>query len=125
MSEGAQNLLPYEETFKAEHQNSFYAITKKSTENIAHSYSHNFSLPITMLRFFKVYGPWSRSDMAFFKFTKAILANRTIEVFNDGKMKRDFTYIEDLVQAIFHLISRVPKNKKNLCLCNREMYRLR
>ena len=110
---GDQKLLPYKETSKADHQMSFYAATKKSTENIAHSYSHLFSLPITMLRFFTVYGPWGRPDMAFFKFTKAILENRAIEVFNYGKMKRDFTYIEDLTEAIFHLISKVPKNTEN------------
>ena len=110
---GDQKLLPYKETSKADHQMSFYAATKKSTENIAHSYSHLFSIPITMLRFFTVYGPWGRPDMAFFKFTKAILENRAIEVFNYGKMKRDFTYIEDLTEAIFHLISKVPKNGEN------------
>ena len=110
---GAQKLLPYDEALKADHQMSFYAATKKSTENIAHSYSHNFSLPITMLRFFTVYGPWGRPDMAFFKFTKAILENRSIEVYNYGKMKRDFTYIDDLTEAIFHLIYEIPKNSGN------------
>lgn len=105
---GANTEMPYQETQKADHQVSFYAATKKSTENMAHSYAHLFDLPITMFRFFTVYGPWGRPDMAPYKFTKAILAGETIDVYNYGNMKRDFTYVEDLVEAIRLLIDAVP-----------------
>lgn len=105
---GANTLMPYEETMKADHQMSFYAATKKSTEAMAHSYAHLFDLPITMFRFFTVYGPWGRPDMALFKFTKAILKNDPIDVYNYGDMKRDFTYVDDLVKAIRSLIDAVP-----------------
>lgn len=105
---GANTEMPYQETQKADHQVSFYAATKKSTENMAHSYAHLFGLPITMFRFFTVYGPWGRPDMAPFKFTKAILAGEPIDVYNYGDMKRDFTYVEDLVEAIYLLIDTVP-----------------
>ena len=105
---GANSEMPYKETVKADHQMSFYAATKKSTENMAHSYAHLFDLPITMFRFFTVYGPWGRPDMALFKFTKAILEGKPIDVYNYGDMKRDFTYVEDLVHAIRLLIDAVP-----------------
>jgi UDP-glucuronate 4-epimerase len=105
---GANTDMPYCETDKADHQMSFYAATKKSTENMAHSYAHLFGLPITMFRFFTVYGPWGRPDMALFKFTKAILDDKPIDVYNFGDMKRDFTYVEDLVHAIRLLIDAVP-----------------
>jgi UDP-glucuronate 4-epimerase len=105
---GANTEMPYQETQKADHQVSFYAATKKSTENMAHSYAHLFDLPITMFRFFTVYGPWGRPDMAPYKFTKAILAGETIDVYNYGDMKRDFTYVDDLVEAIRLLIDAVP-----------------
>ena len=105
---GVQFQKPYFETFKADHQMSFYAATKKSNESFSHSYSHLYTLPITMLRFFTVYGPWGRPDMALFKFTQSIINKKPIEVFNFGKMKRDFTYIDDLVEAIFRLFSKVP-----------------
>lgn len=105
---GANTEMPYRETDKADHQMSFYAATKKATENMAHSYAHLFDLPITMFRFFTVYGPWGRPDMALFKFTKAILEDRPIDVYNYGNMKRDFTYIEDLVEAIRLLIDVAP-----------------
>lgn len=105
---GANTEMPYRETDKADHQMSFYAATKKATENMAHSYAHLFGLPVTMFRFFTVYGPWGRPDMALFKFTKAILEGRPIDVYNFGKMKRDFTYIDDLVQAIRLLIDSPP-----------------
>lgn len=109
---GANKDLPYKENARADHQLSFYAATKKSTENMAHSYSHLFGLPITMFRFFTVYGPWGRPDMALFKFTKAILDGDPIDVYNQGKMSRDFTYIDDLVSAVWRLIDSVPKNGK-------------
>jgi UDP-glucuronate 4-epimerase len=105
---GANQEMPYKETAKADHQLSFYAATKKATETMAHSYAHLFDLPITMFRFFTVYGPWGRPDMALFKFTKAILEGRPIDVYNHGRMRRDFTYIEDLVEGIRLLIEAVP-----------------
>lgn len=104
----ANTQMPYRETDKADHQMSFYAATKKATENMAHSYAHLFDLPVTMFRFFTVYGPWGRPDMALFKFTKAILEGHPIDVYNYGDMKRDFTYIEDLVDAIHLLIDTPP-----------------
>lgn len=105
---GANTHMPYTETDKADHQMSFYAATKKANENMAHSYAHLFELPITMFRFFTVYGPWGRPDMALFKFTKAILEGKPIDVYNFGDMKRDFTYVEDLVEGIRLLIDAVP-----------------
>ena len=105
---GANKKMPYKETAKVDTQMSFYAATKKSTENIAHSYAHLFHLPITMLRFFTVYGPWGRPDMALFKFTKAILDGEKIDVFNYGKLTRDFTYIDDIVEGIRLLIDIIP-----------------
>jgi UDP-glucuronate 4-epimerase len=87
---------------------SFYAATKKATEAMAHSYAHLYELPITMFRFFTVYGPWGRPDMALFKFTKAILNGDPIDVYNHGDMKRDFTYIDDLVRAIRLLVDAAP-----------------
>lgn len=108
---GASEQMPYKETVKADHQMSFYAATKKATENMAHSYSHLFGLPITMFRFFTVYGPWGRPDMALFKFTKAIFDGDPIDVYNDGQMSRDFTFVDDLVNSISLLINKVPENK--------------
>jgi len=105
---GANTQMPYRETDKADHQMSFYAATKKATETMAHSYAHLFDLPVTMFRFFTVYGPWGRPDMALFKFTKAILSGDPIDVYNHGNMKRDFTYIDDLVEGIRRLIEAVP-----------------
>lgn len=105
---GANTVMPYAETVKADHQMSFYAATKKATESMAHSYAHLFGLPVTMFRFFTVYGPWGRPDMALFKFTRAILAGEPIDVYNHGDMKRDFTYVTDLVAAILLLIDAVP-----------------
>jgi len=106
---GANTVMPYVETARADHQMSFYAATKKATEAMAHSYAHLYDLPITMFRFFTVYGPWGRPDMALFKFTKAILNGDAIDVYNHGDMKRDFTYIDDLVHAIRLLIDAAPR----------------
>lgn len=106
---GANEDMPYKETTKADSQMSFYAATKKSTENMAHSYAHLFDLPITMFRFFTVYGPWGRPDMALFKFTKAILNGDAIDVYNHGDMSRDFTYIDDLVSGMRLLIDAIPE----------------
>lgn len=100
---GANTEMPYCETDKADTQMSFYAATKKATEAMAHSYAHLYRLPVTMFRFFTVYGPWGRPDMAYFKFVKAILEGRSIDVYNHGRMKRDFTFIEDLIEAIWRL----------------------
>ena len=97
---GANESMPYKEIDKADHQMSFYAATKKSTENMAHSYSHLFNIPVTMFRFFTVYGPWGRPDMAHFKFTKAIFNSEAIDVYNQGEMSRDFTYIDDLITGM-------------------------
>jgi len=105
---GANTEMPYRETMKADHQMSFYAATKKATEAMAHSYAHLFGLPVTMFRFFTVYGPWGRPDMALFKFTRAMLAGEPIDVYNHGEMMRDFTFVEDLVEAVRRLIDAVP-----------------
>lgn len=109
---GASDTMPYKETMKADFQMSFYAATKKATENISHSYSHLFDLPITMFRFFTVYGPWGRPDMALFKFTDAVLRGKPIDVYNFGNMKRDFTYIDDLIRAIILLLDNRPHAPK-------------
>ncbi len=105
---GANTDMPYTERDKADTQMSFYAATKKATEAMAHSYAHLYGLPVTMFRFFTVYGPWGRPDMAHFKFTRAILENRPIDVYNHGEMSRDFTYIDDLIDGISGLIDAVP-----------------
>ena len=105
---GANEDMPFKETAKSDCQMSFYAATKKSTENMAHSYSHLFELPITMFRFFTVYGPWGRPDMALFKFTEAIFNRNAINVYNHGNMMRDFTYIDDLVNGVRLLIDVIP-----------------
>ncbi|MFI8667042.1 NAD-dependent epimerase/dehydratase family protein [Qipengyuania sp. NPDC077410] len=105
---GANTQMPYCETMKADHQMSFYAATKKATEAMAHSYAHLYDLPVTMFRFFTVYGPWGRPDMALFKFTKAMLNGEAIDVYNNGEMMRDFTYVDDLVEAVRRLIDAPP-----------------
>ncbi|MDO9640242.1 MAG: NAD-dependent epimerase/dehydratase family protein [Pseudotabrizicola sp.] len=105
---GANTRMPYAETDRATHPMSFYAATKIATEAMAHSYAHLFGLPVTMFRFFTVYGPWGRPDMALFKFTKAILNGDPIDVYNHGDMQRDFTYVDDLIEGITRLITAVP-----------------
>jgi len=105
---GANKKSPFQEIDKTDHQVSFYAATKKSTESLAHSYSSLWGLPITMLRFFTVYGPWGRPDMAYFKFTKKILEEKKIDIYNKGKMYRDYTYIDDIVDGIYKLINKPP-----------------
>ena len=106
---GANKTIPFKEKDKTESQLSIYAATKKSNESMAHSYSNIWKIPITMLRFFTVYGPWGRPDMALFKFTKGILKNKKIDIYNYGKMYRDFTYIDDIVNGIRLLINKPPK----------------
>ena len=105
---GANKKIPFQELDKTDHQISFYAATKKSTESLAHSYSSLWKLPITMLRFFTVYGPYGRPDMAYFKFTKNILKGKKIDVFNKGKMYRDYTYIDDITDGIYRLLNKTP-----------------
>lgn len=106
---GANTEMPYVETMRADHQVSPYAATKKSTEVLAHAHSHLFDLPITMFRFFTVYGPWGRPDMAYYLFADAIRKGEPIKVFNHGKMRRDFVFIDDLVEAIFRLFDATPQ----------------
>ncbi len=105
---GANTEQPYTETDKADFPLSFYAATKKAAEAMTHSYAHLFDLPITMFRFFTVYGPWGRPDMALFKFVKAMLEGRPIDVYNHGDMRRDFTYIDDLADAVCRLVEVPP-----------------
>jgi UDP-glucuronate 4-epimerase len=105
---GANELMPYAEFHKTDLQISFYAATKKANEVMAHAWAHIHGLPITMFRFFTVYGPWGRPDMALFKFTKAILSGQPIDVYNHGQMWRDFTYVGDLVRGIRLLMEAVP-----------------
>jgi UDP-glucuronate 4-epimerase len=103
---GLNSALPFDESQTTDHPVSLYAATKKANELMAHSYAHLFGIPMTGLRFFTVYGPWARPDMALFKFTKTILAGETIQVFNHGKMVRDFTYIDDIVEGVIRVIDR-------------------
>ncbi len=105
---GANTAMPYAETHAADHPMSFYAATKKANEAMAHSYAHLYAIPTTMFRFFTVYGPWGRPDMALFKFVKAILAGEPIDIYNHGDMRRDFTYVDDLVEGISRLIDVPP-----------------
>ena len=105
---GANEEMPFAETQKADTQLTIYAATKKASESMGHAYAHLWSIPTTMFRFFTVYGPWGRPDMALFKFVEAILQDCPIEVYNHGEMFRDFTYIADLVQAIRLLIDTPP-----------------
>ncbi len=106
---GANTRLPFSVHDNVDHPVSLYAATKKSNELMAHSYSHLFRLPTTGLRFFTVYGPWGRPDMAMFIFAKAILEGRPIKLFNHGRMQRDFTYVDDVVEAIIRLVDRAPQ----------------
>ena len=103
---GASRRVPFSEHSVADHPVSFYAATKKANEAMAHSYAHLYRIPCTGLRFFTVYGPWGRPDMALFKFTDAILAGRPIQVFNNGNMVRDFTYVDDVVQGIVKVLDQ-------------------
>jgi len=110
---GLNKNMPFSVHNNVDHPVSLYAASKKSNELMAHAYSHLFNIPVTGLRFFTVYGPWGRPDMALFIFTKAILNNEPIQVFNHGKMERDFTYIDDIVNGISHMIEKTPKPNKN------------
>ncbi len=103
---GGNTVMPFSEHHGVDHPVSLYAATKKANELMAHTYSHLFGLPTTGLRFFTVYGPWGRPDMALFLFTRAILEGRPIDVFNEGKMQRDFTYIDDIVEGVLRVLDR-------------------
>lgn len=106
---GSNTRMPFSVHDNVDHPVSLYAATKKSNELMAHTYSHLFGIPTTGLRFFTVYGPWGRPDMALFLFTKAILAGKPIDVYNQGNMRRDFTYIDDIVEGIVRVTDRVPQ----------------
>ncbi|MDC1236516.1 SDR family NAD(P)-dependent oxidoreductase [Pelagibacteraceae bacterium] len=127
---GANTKMPFTEIEKADTQLTIYAATKKANESMAHSYAYLWKIPTTMLRFFTVYGPWGRPDMALFKFVSAILNNKPIDIYNNGEMYRDFTYIDDLVNGIKSLIDAIPststdKNISNLdSLSNVAPYRV-
>ena len=110
---GANTRMPFSVHDNVDHPISLYAATKKANELMAHTYSHLYRLPVTGLRFFTVYGPWGRPDMALFLFTKAILNGQPINVFNFGKMRRDFTYIDDIVEGIVRLLDRPPSPNTN------------
>ncbi len=106
---GGNTRLPFTESDNIDHPVSLYAASKKSNELFAHTYSHLFGIPTTGLRFFTVYGPWGRPDMALFLFTKAILEGRPVDVFNNGQMQRDFTYIDDIVEGVVRVMDRAPE----------------
>ncbi|KKK33918.1 protein CapI [Salinicoccus sediminis] len=106
---GANTVKPFSTTDNIDHPLSLYAATKKANELMAHTYSHLYGLPTTGLRFFTVYGPWGRPDMALFKFTKAILADMPIDVYNNGNMLRDFTYVDDIVESVVRLMGITPQ----------------
>lgn len=105
---GASTQMPFSVQRGADHPLSMYGVSKRTNELMAHSYSYLFGLPTTGLRFFTVYGPWGRPDMVLFKFTKAILEGRPIDVFNNGHMKRDFTYIDDVVESVVRVMNVIP-----------------
>lgn len=105
---GANETMPFVETDRAMHPMTLYAATKASTELMGHAYAHLFGTPTTFFRFFTVYGPWGRPDMALFKFARAMLAGEAIEIYGEGRMSRDFTYVDDLVEAIIRLAAVVP-----------------
>jgi UDP-glucuronate 4-epimerase len=110
---GSNTKMPYSEADGVDHPCQIYAATKRANELIAHSYSHLYGLPTTGLRFFTVYGPWGRPDMAFFKFTKAILEGNPIDVYNNGQMQRDFTYVDDIVEGISRAVDKVAQAEDN------------
>lgn len=110
---GGNKKVPFSTNDNVDHPVSLYAATKKSDELMAHVYSHLFGIPTTGLRFFTVYGPWGRPDMAYFSFTQNIVAGKPIKIFNNGKMKRDFTYIDDIVEGITRVIGNPPVKNEN------------
>lgn len=110
---GANTKIPFSVHDNVDHPVSLYAATKKANELMAHTYSHLYNIPMTGLRFFSVYGPWGRPDMALFLFTKAILAGQSIDVFNYGKMQRDFTYIDDIIEGVVRVMDKIPESNPN------------
>lgn len=110
---GLNTKMPFSVHDNVDHPVSLYAATKKANELMAHTYAHLYNIPCTGLRFFTVYGPWGRPDMALFKFTEAIIKGKPIDVYNYGKMKRDFTYIDDIVEGIIRLLDKIPIPNKN------------
>ena len=110
---GGNKIMPFSENQGVDHPVSLYAATKRSNELIAHSYSHIYNLPTTGLRFFTVYGPWGRPDMGYYLFTSKILKGETIKIFNNGRMMRDFTYIDDIVERIAKLVEKTPHKNPN------------
>jgi UDP-glucuronate 4-epimerase len=110
---GLNTKMPFSVLHNVDHPISLYAATKKSNELMAHTYTHLYGLPTTGLRFFTVYGPWGRPDMAYFKFTKAILEDKPIDVYNYGKMRRDFTYIDDIIEGVVRVLDKIPTPNPN------------
>ena len=117
---GLNKKIPFETSDNVDHPISLYAATKKSNELMAHTYSHLYGFPTTGLRFFTVYGPWGRPDMAMFLFTDAMINSKPIKVFNKGKMERDFTYIDDIVEGVVRIIEKSTAKK----IANKELYKL-
>ena len=115
---------PFSTADRVDYPISLYAATKKSNELMAHTYSHLFNIPTTGLRFFTVYGPWGRPDMAYFKFTQAILAGKPIDVYNHGDMLRDFTYIDDIIEGVVRMIDRIPQPQVNAMTTGQAPYKL-
>jgi UDP-glucuronate 4-epimerase len=124
---GSNDSLPFKENDLSVNQLSIYSSTKKSCESLIHSYSYSYKIPSTIFRFFTAYGPWGRPDMAMFIFTKAILEDKKINIYNHGEMARDFTYINDLIESIFRLSNKIPNLEdsfKNDSLSNVAPYRI-
>lgn len=115
---GANTDMPFAEKDRADHPLTLYAATKKAAESMTHSYSHLWKIPTTLFRFFTVYGPWGRPDMALFKFASAILEGRPIEIYGEGRMERDFTYIDDLSEAILRLVDVPPAENEPVGLAD-------
>ncbi|MDU3815859.1 MAG: NAD-dependent epimerase [Pantoea sp.] len=110
---GLNRKMPFSTDDSVDHPVSLYAATKKANELMSHTYSHLYGIPTTGLRFFTVYGPWGRPDMALFKFTRAIIAGESIDIYNNGEMRRDFTYIDDITESIFRLQDVIPQKDEN------------
>jgi len=108
---GLNRAIPFSERHNVDHPASLYAATKKSNELMAHSYSHLFQIPTTGLRFFTVYGPWGRPDMAYYTFTGKILRGEPLDLYNFGRMKRDFTYVDDIVEGMMRLVEHIPESE--------------
>ena len=121
---GESKEVPFSTDQQVDHPISLYAATKKSNELMAHTYSHLYNIPTTGLRFFTVYGPYGRPDMAYYKFTKAILSGETIDLYNNGNMKRDFTYIDDIVEGIVRVMNKTPTPHENKYSTVKSPYRI-